>query len=360
MSSRERILASIRGEETDRLPVWLKMANDTWRTSQPDPYRGMDDLDLLRAAGCDPMLFVPGVRARAETPHAETAVTEADGVRTTRVATPDGELVGEERLDPSTRSWHPSKHMAETAEDLRRLRWLYTDTTRHVDDGEAARAKALDRDLTARDAVTVSGVGPGPLMDMVQHLCGPVATVYLMTDEPELFREVLALMQADRTRLLEARLPHEAADTFWLTENTSTTLISPDMFRELSAPYLARDVRLVRDHGLIPVFHMCGKLGALLEMIDAIPAAASEAFTTHPVGDVSLAEGRRRMPSKTLIGGTNATLWLEPAEAIARAVEEDLSRCPDRRRIFLTSAGVLPPPVSFDKAKRVVAALKRL
>ena len=39
---------------------------------------------------------------------------------------------------------------------------------------------------------------------------------------------------------------------------------------------------------------------------------------------------------------------------------EDLAACPDRRRIFLTSAGVLPPPVSFDKARRTVEAFKTL
>ena len=66
------------------------------------------------------------------------------------------------------------------------------------------------------------------------------------------------------------------------------------------------------------------------------------------------------MPSKALIGGTNAALWLQPVEAIVRAVAADLAACPDRRRIFLTSAGVLPPSVSFAKAKAAVAAFRQL
>ncbi len=66
------------------------------------------------------------------------------------------------------------------------------------------------------------------------------------------------------------------------------------------------------------------------------------------------------MPSKALIGGTNATLWLAPAEHIVQTVADDLAACPDRRKIFLTSAGVLPPPVSFEKARQVTAELKRL
>ena len=91
-----------------------------------------------------------------------------------------------------------------------------------------------------------------------------------------------------------------------------------------------------------------------------MPALVNEAYTTPPLGDVTLADGRRRMPSKALMGGTNATLWLEPVERIVQTVAADLAACPDRRRIFLTSAGVLPPLVSFHKARRVVGEFKRL
>ncbi|MBN2449899.1 MAG: hypothetical protein JXR77_05900, partial [Lentisphaeria bacterium] len=85
---------------------------------------------------------------------------------------------------------------------------------------------------------------------------------------------------------------------------------------------------------------------------------ANEAYTTPPVGNTTLAEGRRRMPSKALIGGTNASLWLQPVETILGAVAGDLAACPDRRGIFLTSAGVLPPRVHFEKASRVVAGFR--
>jgi len=64
------------------------------------------------------------------------------------------------------------------------------------------------------------------------------------------------------------------------------------------------------------------------------------------------------MPSKALIGGTNATLWLEDAETIIQTVEEDLANCCNTRGIFLTSAGVLSGLVPFEKAKTVVDGLK--
>ncbi|MBT3271696.1 MAG: hypothetical protein HN368_00970, partial [Spirochaetales bacterium] len=108
------------------------------------------------------------------------------------------------------------------------------------------------------------------------------------------------------------------------------------------------------------IHHMCGTLNALLEQIDGLPAIANEAYTTYPLGDVSLDEGRARMPSKSLIGGTNATLWLEEPEVIRDTVAADLRACADRRGIFLTSAGVLPPLVSLEKGKKTVEMLKGL
>ena len=177
---------------------------------------------------------------------------------------------------------------------------------------------------------------------------------------PEVFEEMIALMHEDAMRDLRARLPYQKADTFWISENTSTTLISPDLFREYCMPHLRAFGDLALEHGLIPVHHMCGTLNVLLEMIDALPAMVNEAFTTRPLGDASLAEGRERMPSKALIGGTNATLWMAPEDEIIGTVEEDLANCANRRGIFLTSAGVLPSLVSFEKAKRVVEAFKEM
>ncbi len=359
MTNRERILATLRLEEVDRLPVWLKMTNRTWQSSQPAPYCDMRAEELLRRAGCDLMLDCWAGAAR-ETPHVDWSVTSEDGLRRTVMETPDGLLVAEETFDCYTESWHPTRFPVQAVDDLRRLRWLFEDAAYAVAPHEAQQWARRQQELEARDAFTITGVGPSPLMNMVEHVCGAEQTMYLLHDEPELFGETLDLMHADRMAELRVLLPHVAADSFWLIENTSTTLISPQLFERFCVPHLTDYGQLIRDHGLVAVHHMCGKLNALLEMIDGLPAQVNEAFTTPPVGDTMLADGRARMPSKALIGGTNATLWLESVETIVETVGQDLAACPDRRGIFLPSAGVLPPPVSFEKASQVVARFKRL
>ncbi|NOY82969.1 MAG: hypothetical protein GXP31_18380 [Kiritimatiellaeota bacterium] len=359
MSGRERILACLRGEETDRLPVWLKMANRTWKSAQPEPYASMDEVRLLRACGCD-LLLGCGLPVPADCPHVRRSQKRTADTVARLIETPDGPLVGEDRIDPLTGTTHPGRFMLETPDDLKRMRWVYLDTVYRVDLDRAEKVRERQGRIEALDAVTTSGCGPSPFMDMVQHLAGPENTYYLMADAPEAFDELIELMHADRLRMLRARMPYETADTFWLTENTSTTLLSPALFEKYCVPHLAEYGRICLEYGRIPVHHMCGALNALLEMIDPLPAVANEAYTTRPLGDVSLAEGRARMPSKVLIGGTNATLWLGSVEKIVESVRQDLAACPDRRKVFLTSAGVLPPAVDFAKAKAVVEEFKRL
>lgn len=359
MTNRERIFATIHGEEVDRFPVWLKMTNRTWQQSQPEPYKSMGAEELLQAAGCD-LLLGCGLQVQSTNPHVESETTQEDGLRRTVHTTPDGELVSEQTFDPYTESWHPTRFPINDPEELAASRWFCRDTEYSVADQAVKEHRQAQKELEEKDAVTITGVGPSPLMHMVEHQCGPITTHYLMQDAPELFREVIDLMHADRMRHLRARLPHLETDTFWMTENTSTTLISPRLFHEFCMPHLTEYGNLILENDIIPVHHMCGTLNALLEMIDELPALVNEAYTTPPVGDTTLAEGRERMPSKALIGGTNATLLTQPLERIVRTVEEDLERCPDRRKIFLTSAGVLPAPVSFEKTRRIMDAFKAL
>ena len=193
MTTRERITAVMEGEEVDRFPVWLKMLTNGWRNLQPEPYKSMDNIELLRQVGCDPMVGL-GVRTRSDAPHIKQEVTEKDGIRVTCITTPDGELRGEEKFDPTTSSWHPVVFMAETPENLKKLQWLFRDTEYTADPDSLERAQKQKQEYEKEDVFTMSGIGPSPFMYLLQHLSGPVSTIYLMMDEPDIFRETVRNM----------------------------------------------------------------------------------------------------------------------------------------------------------------------
>jgi uroporphyrinogen-III decarboxylase len=101
------------------------------------------------------------------------------------------------------------------------------------------------------------------------------------------------------------------------------------------------------------VLHVCGHLKALLPDLARIPVRAFEAFTSPTVGNTSLLDGRLGCPNTCLIGGTNAALWMEPADAIIAQIRKDLDVLPHHRGIVVTSAGVMPPACKPETIKKV-------
>ncbi|MCP3884605.1 MAG: hypothetical protein GY700_03835, partial [Propionibacteriaceae bacterium] len=103
MTSRQRILAAYHGQEVDRMPYWVKVANDTWRRGQPDDVRAWSDLELLDYVHADGM-FGCAACVDSTKPRVESVET-VDGQERTRVThTPDGDLTERWMRDHATNS----------------------------------------------------------------------------------------------------------------------------------------------------------------------------------------------------------------------------------------------------------------
>ena len=356
MTSRQRLLAAYAGEAIDRLPYWAKVANDTWRTAQPAEVRRWSDRELLDYIGADG-IFGCGQGVWRTAPHAPVG-TRRDGRVETRVTrTPDGDLVERWSQDPATRSWHPTEFPVKTADDLARLRWLYTDV-RYGPDADAIADLRARRDAIGQRGITKTAWGTSPLMHLVEHVIGPVNTHLMLHDRPEAMDEIIERMHADCLARARAVAEHTPADVVVSVENTSTTLISPDQFARYCRRHLCDYGRAIESAGKIHELHMCGTTRALLGRIDTIPAGSIEAFTSPTLGDTRLADGRTLAPSKALVGGTNVMVWLLPPERIAEYIAEELAACPDHRRIVVTTAGVAPPACTADTFRAVGEWLK--
>lgn len=341
MTSRERLLAAYRGEPVDRLPYWAKVANPTWRLSQPAKVRGRSDRELLDYIHADGLFGVPA-GVRVVRPHISVERRRSDHPEVRVTQTPDGDLTERWRMDPATESWHPAEFPVKTQEDLARFRWVYADTRAEPDEPALAAARARADDIGQR-GLTKTGWGTSPLMHLVQHVIGPVNTHYMLADHPEAMDELIGLMHAGNLAQVELLAERTPADLVVSTENTSTTLIGPPQFSKYCLRHLRDYGRAVEAAGKMHELHMCGHLKALLGEIETIPAASVEAFTSPTLGNTRLADGRAGAPSKTLVGGTNVNVWLWPVERIRQYILAELAACPDSRRVVLTTAGVAPP-----------------
>jgi hypothetical protein len=340
MTPRERWLHALRLEPVDRLPFWPKL-NGAYPRAQPEPF-GRMSLDALHAwIGSDNHVGI-GACVRETRTRTAVEVVQAAGVQRTLYHTPYGDTELMCEFDDASQSWHPVRFPVRSVEDIRRMTALYEDVVVEFD----AEAWAKSREQAERvgaHAGTHCGVGESALMHWVEWLAGVEQAHYLLSDcraEVEaLFRAIHRVLRR-RTEILTERSP---ADMLYLTENTSTTLISPDQYRTYCFPAILEYAQIARAAGKPLLLHMCGHLKALLPDLARLPVAGFEAFTAPTLGNTTLLDGRSACPDKCLIGGTQAMLWTQPARAIIARLERDLGVLPHHRGLVITSAGVMPP-----------------
>jgi uroporphyrinogen-III decarboxylase len=195
-------------------------------------------------------------------------------------------------------------------------------------------------------------------MDWVQHLAGVEGGTYLLFDHRERVEALFDTMHRKQLKILDIVASNSPCDAIYSTENTSTTLISLDMFRRYAKRHLTEYGRAIHAAGKRHILHMCGKLKQFLPDIAEIPANAIEAYTSPPVGSATFVDGRRDCPRLCLVGGTNATLWLEPVHRIIETVRRDLDALPHTRGIVVTSGGVMPPLSPPERIKEVADWVK--
>jgi len=136
-------------------------------------------------------------------------------------------------------------------------------------------------------------------------------------------------------------------------ENTSTTLLSPEIFERYCWRHLKDYGDVIVGHGKGHQLHQCGTLHDLLPKIDELPATVIEAYSSPPIGDTPLVDRTELAPSMAVIGGTCANTWLEPVEAICEKMVRDLQAAGGMRGVVYTCAGVMPPGCPIEKVAEV-------
>lgn len=339
MTPRERWLAAVRMEPIDRLPFWPKLTA-AYAQAQDAPFHNMDVNSLHDWIGSDKHVGIVSCVREVRNRTSRESVTEGCRRRTV-FQTRFGNTALVEQYDAVTQSWHPVAYPAQTLQDIRILTEFFLDCRVELDNDLLEKARAQAEQLGS-DAVTASGIGTSALMDWVQHLAGIENGHVLLFNHTDAVTELFEAIHA--TLLQRARLvcEHSPADLLYLTENTSTTLVSPEQYRRYWFPHIKAYAEVGRAARRLLVLHMCGHLKLLLRDLGAIPVAAFEAFTSPKVGDTTLLDGRLACPDKCLIGGTNAVLWTRPADEIIAELDRDLRVLPHHRGVVVTSAGVMP------------------
>ncbi|NLO74240.1 MAG: hypothetical protein GX100_09075 [candidate division WS1 bacterium] len=350
MTPRERWLAALRLQPVDRLPFWPKLGTAYLATHQRQPER-TSLAALHREIGSDRHEGLPsGLREVRDKTSCE--VCASPGQQVTRFCTPHGETALVNRWDAGSLSWHPVQFPVRTRRDLLLMTEFYADVRWELDPAVLEQAQVEKRRL-GEQAVSHVGVGESPFMYWIEWLAGVEQAHFLLHDYPDEVEALLEVLHAGLLRCTELIAERHPADLVYFVENTSTSLLSPAQYRQYCQRHLSEYAALLGAHERLVVLHMCGLLRDLLPDLAELPVAGFEAFTSPPVGNTTLAQGRAVCPSTCLIGGTNAVLWTHPADRILMELEAHLDALPHTRGLVVTSAGVMPPLASPETLREV-------
>ena len=345
MTSKERIRAAVTNQPLDRLPFWPKLdkayAN---RWGHPASY-------FHQYIGSD---YVTGISHSFTELRKNTRFKENVNGNAYQASfeTPQGSLKMRKRFDTGSQAWHPEEYPIKTKQDIEIMALWVRDAEVTFD--RAGNEETVRRyNSIGEDVFVIDDMGESALMYFIEWLAGIERGHYLLNDYPGETEDLFDAIHRNLLRRFEISAAHSPADALHLTENTSTTLISPAQYEKYCFPQISEYGTVAGDNGRLLVLHMCGHLKALLPMLNRLPAAAFEAFTSPSVGNTTLHEGRTICPDKCLIGGTNAVVWLKSTAEIIAYLREQLDALPHHRGLCVSSAGVMPPACAPETIKEV-------
>ena len=337
MSSRERLLAAIRHEEPDRVPVspriWAFLiphyGGHTWeyhlRAAKEFDY----DMYFATPGPLPPFIgpsltyryFGPEVQVRQEIEEEVGAVT----VRR-KFETPAGPLTDEVYYAPPGREYGiaPSplwrEHMIKEPADLDKLRYVLPDP---------ARPKLSDyREI--EHIVGDMGIVELTMNPPLDHFLGDLRGLpQLMMDyylDRPFFDQMFAFFEEYALTLLKAVLEEGVRFIFgtWYYASLSAGW-SPAIFREIFVPCIREHADLV--HSYEGIYHIYDDGKMMQTLGDYVEAGADvvETLTPPPVGDVDLAEAKRLYGARTCLKGYVDLLYvmmMGTPELIEKTVRE--------------------------------------
>jgi uroporphyrinogen-III decarboxylase len=350
MTPKERWYNTLECKPVDRMMFWPKLHLD-YPLSRDKPFSTMDLEQIHSWIGSDQHIWIKSI---IKEPWDSTTIDLNNGRKLRRTVFRsrfgDTELV--EEFDRPSHSWHPTETPIRDRKDIQIIRECFKHYQPQLDEKALEEARAIC-ERVGDDGITATEIATSPFMQFVEYFAGIERAHILLFDYEQEVQELFNTLHEANKQIVQTNCQHNPADILYMTENTSTTLHSPEQFRKYCAGFLRDYENIAEDHGRIMLHHMCGHLYDLLPDLSQLHARGFEAFSSPPVGNTSLVDGRTRMPNKCLIGGTNAVLWGKEEKEIIAELERDLDALAHHRGLVITSGGVMPPSTPPSKIKNI-------
>ena len=374
MSSRERLLAALRGEETDRI-AWSPLIVGYYTLSLPQPLAG-DNVATQRAIGCDilerdadvwcqsfdwgiPTLGgserqTPGSTSRSGTVEVAQHWTGDQFVRV--YDTPVGSVreVYEKR-DSSPWLAFPTEPLVKSLEDLKVLRHI----VKAIEFRPTFESfREVDR-MIGEEGLAAASSPTSPFQTLMELQLGVERFYYFLADHPAEIEETLEVCHAKN---LEAcrMIAGSPAQVIILYENTSTSYMSPRMFSRYVLPHLNAYADLYHQAGKIVLVHACGKLRDVADLLAEGRYDGVCDMAPAPTGDLGLVEAKQRWGDRLVaMGGIDCTSFVSLSpEAMKDHVRKMLEAMSGYRGVILGSGDAVPFGTPMETLQAVTEAVR--
>lgn len=316
MTGRERLLALLRREPIDRVPIsTYELSPFGWEADEPSYHRV---LAAVRAQ-TDLLPMWSGYLPPAPTAVPVESVTWEEAefqVTRTTVHTPKGDLTSLSKSTPSVKTTWTVEHFCKTEEDIARQLSIPF----HPMPVETSGFAAVDATVGER-GIVLCDTG-----DAIGHVAGLFEfgefTIWAMT-EPRLIRALCDQAHERVMHTLRGMLAAGCGPLYriWGPEYCTPPYLPPAAFAEFVVPYVTEMVALIHRYGCYARVHSHGKVAHVLDMIVATGADAIDPVEPPPDGDITLAEMTARYGDRLIRFGGMELKYLEaetPAEVAAR------------------------------------------
>ncbi len=325
MSSKKRLLTALQRKIPDRLPVTTHHVMPSFLQAR---MRGISYLNFFDYFGLDPILWLVAHRADEERgEYFDPQQKMGDFLQVPRICSKNWKIETEEIPHPVYQTFrytfiNPQKDLSMVLQTDRHTTWvterLIKDksdvevfarfATQPLCDVEAVNQQAEDFGERGMVRGMLSGFDvygqPGCWQDAAV-LCGIEKLIMETYDDPAWVHTLLDIL-LERKKRFARSLSGAKFDVIELGGgDASSTVISPHIFEKFVAPYDAELIRLLHGIQQRVVYHTCGGMMPLLEIIADMEPDAMETFTPPTLGgDVNLKEAKKRIGHRVcMIGG---------------------------------------------------------
>ena len=364
MTSRERLLAAIRGQEVDRIP-WSPFLAYWWE-HQPQDFQRRGQAQFLKEIGADALLRgfstpftssnihgvdlyenfhhpLPGCEIRRKVKGDETQI---------RHLTPIGTLTTLARYSPEGDTQFVIEHPVKQREDYKILSYMIEHMI--IEPDYAPVQQAIDE--LGDDGLYVPLISPflkTPFQALIEHFVGTQQLMYDLADYPEEVETLLEIMSQRAMQAVQIAV-ESPAEAFITWEDSSTTNVSPKLFARYIAPELSHWGQVVHAADKLLIHHACGHLRALLPIMAEEEVDMIESLSPPPTGNVEVWEAQAVLGHDVgIIGGIEPTHFLNLTMPELRTYVETLLDRVNPRHYVLANSDSCPPGVSVEKFRLV-------